>query len=66
MSRDRMMVIAISRSRYHKEWCMVNYGKKRRLDIEMMAERVMERLDMVREQEGQRAEQKEEREEQEE
>ena len=68
MSRDRMMVIAISRLRYHKEWCMVNYGKKRRLDVEMMAERVMERLDMVREQEGQRAqraEQEEEGEEQE-
>ena len=59
MSKDKMMVIAIARWQFHKGWCAINYGTKRRIDVERLAERVEETLPTVREREKRRREEKE-------
>ena len=66
MDEDKIMVIALARWNFHKEWCNVNLGRRRRIDVERLAERVEEDLRSVREKDARDRERRKKEEEEEE
>ena len=59
MNEERMITIAIARCIYHKEWCAMNYGSRRRLQTERMAERLEDEMRFLKEKEKKERKEKE-------
>ena len=59
MNEKKMITIAIARWIYHKEWCAMNYGSRRRLQTERMAERLEDELRLLNEKQKKERKEKE-------
>ena len=59
MNEEKMITIAIARWIYHKEWCAMNYGSRRRLQTERMAERLEDELRLLNEKQKKERKEKE-------